>query len=404
MNNRMKKLSLLSGVLAASLLAACGGGGSGSADAQYGSLSVSMTDAPACGFDEVNVTVNKVRVHQSADASAGGGGWADIEVSPARKINLLDLTNGALEDLGQTTLPVGHYTQLRLMLDSNTGNNMANSVVVSATGQELALATPSGIQSGIKVVGGFDVATDQLTSLVLDFDACKSVVEKGVGGYALKPVIKFVPSVPNGIDGYIATALLDDNVMVSAQQNGNIISATVPDPQTGKFFLSRLPLGNYDVVITADGNAPSVVSSVPVTSETATVALSTSDAPIDLEAAVNPEASVSGTVTLSPAPAEETPVHVAAKQSFSAGPTVTIKYVGANLADGTYILAGLPTVAPKIGQFSTTLPITFAADVGVMPGVGRYTMEANASGYQMQSATADVSAANATDVDFTLAP
>lgn len=404
MNSKTKKLSLVHSVAAASLLAACGGGGGGDSSVAYGSLSVSMTDAPACGFDEVNVTVNKVRVHQSANAGTGEGGWVDIELNPARRINLLELTNGALENLGEVTLPAGQYTQIRLVLDANTGNTMANSVIESATGTELELDTPSAVQSGIKLVNTFDVAANQLAQLVLDFDACKSVVKKGSGQYALKPVIKVIPSAPNGIDGYIATALLDDNVMVSAQQNGNIVSATVPNPVTGKFFLSRLPTGNYDVVITADSSAPSVIASVPVTSETATVALSTSAAPITLEPAVNPEASVSGTVTLDPAAAEETPVHVAAKQSFSAGPTVTVKYVGANLADGTYILGGLPTVAPKLGQYSTTLPITFAADVGVTPGVGKYTVEANASGYQMQSAIADVSAVNATGVDFTLAP
>lgn len=39
------------------------GGGGGSGSVQAGVLSVSLTDAPACGFDEVNVTVSRVRVH-----------------------------------------------------------------------------------------------------------------------------------------------------------------------------------------------------------------------------------------------------------------------------------------------------------------------------------------------------
>lgn len=34
-----------------------------------GTLNVSMTDAPACGFDNVWVTVAKVRAHQSDSAS-----------------------------------------------------------------------------------------------------------------------------------------------------------------------------------------------------------------------------------------------------------------------------------------------------------------------------------------------
>lgn len=48
------------------LLAACGGGGSGSDDAGAGTLRVSLTDAPACGYDSVHVTVEKLRVHRIA--------------------------------------------------------------------------------------------------------------------------------------------------------------------------------------------------------------------------------------------------------------------------------------------------------------------------------------------------
>ena len=96
---------------------------------QPGTLSVSMTDAPACGFDEVNVTVSKVRVHQSDNASENAAGWTDITLNPPRTINLLNLndptlSNFALETLGETPLEPGHYTQLRLVLvGSNNGND-----------------------------------------------------------------------------------------------------------------------------------------------------------------------------------------------------------------------------------------------------------------------------------------
>ena len=58
-----------------------------------GSFSVSLTDAPACGFDQVNVTVSKVRVHQSSSADDTAAGWTDITVNPPRKINLLDFND-----------------------------------------------------------------------------------------------------------------------------------------------------------------------------------------------------------------------------------------------------------------------------------------------------------------------
>src|SRR5438128_8690255 len=105
-------------LLLAVVVAGCGSdGGSG---AQPSTVSVSLTDAPACGFDAVNVTVSKVRVHQSDNASENAAGWTDFTLDPARKINLLDLNdptqpNFALETLGETPLAAGHYTQLRLV-------------------------------------------------------------------------------------------------------------------------------------------------------------------------------------------------------------------------------------------------------------------------------------------------
>ncbi|HCN88685.1 MAG TPA: hypothetical protein DIT28_05835, partial [Oxalobacteraceae bacterium] len=111
MNPTLRNFSMIVSLSAAGLLAACGGGG-GSSSAP-GTLGVAMTDAPSCGYDAVNVTVNKVRVNQSATASDTDAGWTDITLNPAKKINLLNLTNGALEQLGETPLAAGHYTQLR---------------------------------------------------------------------------------------------------------------------------------------------------------------------------------------------------------------------------------------------------------------------------------------------------
>ena len=160
LNNHLmsKSLAWLMASLLAVLLAGCGGGGGGSGGSATGTLSVSLTDAPACGFDAVNVTVIKVRVHQSSSASDTDAGWTDITLNPARKINLLNLTNGVLDKLGETPLSAGHYTQLRLVLDPNTAVGLANSVVPTG-GAETALVTPSAVQSGIKLVNEFDVAS-----------------------------------------------------------------------------------------------------------------------------------------------------------------------------------------------------------------------------------------------------
>src|SRR5665647_991192 len=109
--SKFKPLAWLMASLLTVFVAACGGGGGGDAApaAGTGTLGVSLTDAPACGYDAVNVTVVKVRAHQSSSAADTDAGWTDITLSPARKINLIGLTNGVLDNLGETPLTAGHY-------------------------------------------------------------------------------------------------------------------------------------------------------------------------------------------------------------------------------------------------------------------------------------------------------
>jgi len=393
-----KTVFALSLVAAASLLTACGGGGGSSQPSvTLGTVGVSLTDAPACGFDAVNVTVSKVRINSSASASDTDGGWTDITLSPARKINLLNLNNGALDALGTASLGAGHYSQLRLVLD---GSANANTVVKTGTTAEIAVDTPSAIQSGIKLVNEFDVAAGQRVDLVLDFDACKSIVSKGNGGYSLKPVVKVVPTVLNGISGFVATTALSHGVSVSAQQNGVIIASTAPNATTGEFDLTRLPAGNYDVVITADGYAANVVGAVPVAA-TGMTSLSTSAAPIT--PVVGLTNTISGSVTQTPASATE-PALVAASQAITGGPTVTLKFAMTPIGGGAYTMVGLPSVAPRYAAYSATLPLSFAVATAV-PGAGQYKVDASAAGYTAKSiAAVDVSAGGQQNVNFSLTP
>lgn len=380
------------------LMVGCGGGGGDSSpQAGAGTLNVSLTDAPAGGFTAVNVTISKVRVHQSNSASENDAGWTDITLNPARKINLLNLTNGVLEDLGQTSLSAGHYTQLRLVLAANSGTNLANSVVLASDPTtEIALDTPSAVQSGIKLINEFDVASGQRVDLVLDFDALKSVVARGNGTFLLKPVIKVVPTQLNGIEGFVDTAILGDDVLVSAQANGNVICSTTPNPQTGEFFLSRLVPGNYDVVITANGRATAVIIGVPVVNNASTTIVSTSSARFTLPNSATKN--VSGTITLNPSSTTAV-AYVAAKQEFGSGPTVTVATNAADPSSGGYVLT-LPVDAPRLGQYGTgTLPIALSTQAAV---AGKYLLEASAEGYKTQQVSRDVSA-GATQ-DFTLVP
>jgi len=375
------------------LLAACGGGGGGSAP--MGTLGVSLTDSPACGFDQVNVTVSRIRVHQSSTASAGDAGWTDINLDPSRKINLLDLNNGVLEGLGETPLLAGHYTQVRLVLDPNTGSAIANSVVVSGGTTETPLITPSAVQSGIKLIHEFDVGEGQRTDLLLDFDACKSIVTTGGGKFMLKPVVRVIPYELNGITGFVDPSL--SGVTVMAEQNGEVVRSTAPSAKTGRFVLGRLDPGDYDVVITANDRATTVIAAVPVATTSSLTTVSDSTNPISLAASTTH--AISGTATLNP-PNANVVAYVAAQQTFSSGTTVTVASQSADLTTGAYSLT-LPTGAPSFGQYTVTLPIALSADSAV---AGHYTAVASADGYTSQSASEDISAGDATNQDFTLVP
>jgi hypothetical protein len=402
MHRHLRNSALLIAFSGALSLAACGGGDG--EPAQMGTLGVSLTDSPACGFAEVNVTVNQVRVHSSSAAPMNGEGWSTITLSPPRKINLLELTNGVISSLGETPLPAGHYTQLRLVLDRNTGSSTANSIVLAGTTTEIPLFTPSAAQSGIKLINAFEVVANQRTDLLLDFDACKSVVSRGNGSYGLKPVIRAIPFVLNGINGYVHTSLLDStnskNVSVSAQQNGAILRATAPMPGSGQFILGNLALGNYDVVVVADGHATVVIAGVPVTDATSTVPVSTQIEPINPPLSAVGTATIDGTVTLNPANADVV-AYVTAKQTLNPGPTVTVKSQPADQLDGSYSLV-LPKAAPLLGTYATPLPIV-PTDVAQASVAGQYKVEAAAEGYATQSADADISMANVTQ-NFVLAP
>jgi hypothetical protein len=405
-----KPLTWFMGFLLTVVMAGCGSSESGGG-AQLGVLGVSLTDAPACGFDQVNVTVSKVRVHQSDSASDNAAGWTDITLASPRKINLLNLNdptqpNFALESLGETSLTAGHYTQLRLVLVPNSNNSpFANSVVLSAPpNTEVALDTPSAVQSGIKLIHQFNVGSGQRVDLLLDFDACKSIVTHNNGTYKLKPVIQVIPFVLNGIEGFVNPALLGNHVIVTAQVNGDIVRATVPNTTTapGKFLLARLPSGAaYDVVITADNRATSVIAGVPVPSSASITTISTTGTPFTLQPSTT--RSISGTVTLMPATDDET-VFLAAKQTFNSGPIVTVHSQPATLltmpplGDFEYGLT-LPVDAPSLGPYSTSLPIVFTVQPASV--AGHYTVQASATGYTPQLFSVDLSGANATHA-FTL--
>lgn len=363
----LSSLKLTLGGLLVAGLAACGGGGTGSGS---GSLRLALTDAPACGYDAVNVTILKVRVHKSSTASDSDSGWSEVVLNPARRVDLLKLTNGVLDELGETPLPAGKYTQLRLLLAANdAANPLANSVVPTG-GTEVALKTPSGQQSGLKTNIDLDVASNRMADFILDFDACKSVVSAGASGqYLLKPVVSVIPRYISAVSGFVATPLSSSST-VSLQQAGVVVKATKPDV-AGQFLLQPVAPGSYTLVLTATGRTTLVVTNVVVLANTVT-AVNATGTPL------NPPTSASGTV------AGTAPVDTLLQvlQPLTSGPSIEIAGRFVDGSTGVYsypLVVNAPMVAPYVAASST---LAFVAD---NTAAGKYVLSASLTGFASKS-------------------
>lgn len=308
--------------------------------------------------------MQKVRVHQSSTANDADAGWSEVVLNPARKINLLNLTNGVLLNLGQTPLPTGRYTQLRMILADNTGNTLANSVVPTGSSSEVALKTPSGQQSGVKANINIDIAENKLADFVLDFDACKSVVTAGNSGqFLLKPVVSVIPRYISAVAGFVDASLANGSTAVSLQQGGVVIKATAPD-STGKFLLQPVGAGSYSLVLTAPGRTTAVITNVAVGTDTVTTVNASGTA-------FSLPVSTTGTAKGS-APVDTL---VRALQVLSSGTTVEVSGRFVDGITGAYsfpLAVNAPLVAPYVAAPSA---LVFTSDTAV---AGRYTLRASA--------------------------
>jgi len=279
-------------LLALSFLAACGSSSSSSSNGT-GTLSLSLTDATLYDYQAVYVTIDQVSVHLGATETGGvtdtellegdddGGEWLVVD-DTLRTVNLLELVNGVLLQLGMAEMDAGHYTQLRLRL-SDTPDASRNifgaphdfaNYIIDENDEPHALKVPSGMQSGIKLVKGFNINAGEITELILDFDAAKSVVKAGNSGkWLLKPTIKVLDTKQYAlIHGTVNEAVtIEDveqmlpipNALVSAQYATEAVdpadqivaTAATRTEADGSFTLLVDP-GIYNLVAYAPGYEP----------------------------------------------------------------------------------------------------------------------------------------------------
>jgi len=165
------------------------------APAGSGTLAVRITDSPFSEAKALLITFSAVTAHTTDD------NWVTLPFTgtgTTRTCDLKRLVGGVYDVLGTAPLAEGHYTQLRLTVSSakiyaktETSGDICSPTLSIPVATEAG--TPVDVPSGtVKLVHQFDVKASTTTTILLDFDGDKSVLQTGNGAYKMMPVIKVV--------------------------------------------------------------------------------------------------------------------------------------------------------------------------------------------------------------------
>jgi hypothetical protein len=186
--------TLMMSSLGLAMAAACAPGGlDGRTGTLQAGLSVAIQASPGGGgggggggganvvsqLDQLVVSVAAVAAHSA------GGGWVSVSDSPA-VIDLLRLQDHA-DELGFANLPEGKITQIRLYVADD-----GLSHTIDKAGVTRLLTIPSGLQTGVKLRGPFDLGDCEYGSAVALIDLEKSILVHGRGNHEdhiLRPTI-----------------------------------------------------------------------------------------------------------------------------------------------------------------------------------------------------------------------
>ncbi len=254
-----RRYTLIALLLILPLVAAgCAGSfGAKSSTSGTGSLAVYLTDAPSDEIKEVWVTITGVHAHRD-------GKWhvvRDLSDSPI-EVDLLQLRfDHAL--LGESLLPAGAYSELRLIVDDSTS---AKSYVVHKDDSITYLKVPSGAQTGLKIHHNFVVPAGGSVELVMDANVLEFIHKAGASGkYIMNPTaIRVVDRNTAGIitgqvlgqnsDEEDPAPITDRQVTVTVRDGADVVVAQTLalGEEDGLFQVNAVPAGVYTVVVTAD--------------------------------------------------------------------------------------------------------------------------------------------------------
>jgi len=157
-----------------------------------GNFNLRLRDTPFTDAKAVLVTFSSVRAHRS------DSDWTQVAFASNATTRNCDLKKlETSEDvLGTGALPAGHYTQVRLVVQSSTlyfdkaaaGPACATTIAAPA-GASAALDIPSG---EVKLNREFDVTSSSSMTMLLDFDGNGSIHQTGNGRYMMSPVVSIL--------------------------------------------------------------------------------------------------------------------------------------------------------------------------------------------------------------------
>lgn len=240
-------------VAMAGLLAACN---NDSDVASKGTASIAITDAAvdAEAITGVMLSVKEVQAR-------GNGSAKTVAVFDTPKtFNLMDYQNGETYALGEGEIDAGIYNELRLVLDES-------SHVEFEDGSTEPLQLPSGMASGYKIMGDYQIDANGRSNMVVDVDLRKALVKTGNGQYILRPTARLVNSATTGIIRGTVNAHSEDRVVIYAYAKGTWNEAEAETPAdghsrfegsvnsavvaNGQFTLAFMEPGEYDLIAVA---------------------------------------------------------------------------------------------------------------------------------------------------------
>lgn len=243
-----------------------------------GYISLKVTDAPFPHslVSEANITITKVEARLKSDDESNASPFQTLYEGEIQ-MNLLELTNGITQSLGEVEVPVGSYDLVRVYVkDAN---------VILTDGRTFDVKVPSGEQTGIKVfIKPELIVNGGLTQeLLLDFDVNQSFVSKGntndvtgITGFNFKPVIKASNNSVSGTLAGTVSALIDEiktdleGAQITIMAADTINTTTFTDI-SGQYMVQGLSGGSYKVIADLKGYQSKSVDEVTIVAGNETI-------------------------------------------------------------------------------------------------------------------------------------